>query len=76
MILGEVICAIGTGLLMTVSLGTPTAHWASFLATTGLGLGMGMQMPYTAIQVVLRYVCNESYKILMIDNHTAREICL
>ncbi|MCJ1422554.1 hypothetical protein MMC29_000434 [Sticta canariensis] len=53
MILGSIICIIGSGLTTQVGIDTPTVAWASFLAVTGIGIGMGMQQPYTAIQVVL-----------------------
>ena len=56
MIAGGVVCCIGAGLLTTVGVYTPTAHWATYLVITGLGLGMGMQLPYTALQAVLEYV--------------------
>lgn len=55
MVLGEIICVIGTGLLTRIDLGTSTVEWAAFLVIAGLGLGIGMQLPYTALQVVLRY---------------------
>ena len=57
MILGEAICCIGTGFFTTIDSGTSTVLWASLLVITGLGIGIGMQLPYTAVQVVLRCVC-------------------
>ena len=54
MILGSIICIIGSGLTTQIGIGTPTVTWASFLTVTGIGIGMGIQQPYTAIQVVLR----------------------
>ncbi|MCJ1386956.1 hypothetical protein MMC17_010085 [Xylographa soralifera] len=53
MILGEMICCVGTGLLTTISLGSSAAIWVTYLVITGLGLGIAMQLPYTAVQVVL-----------------------
>lgn len=53
MILGPIIAAIGTGLLTRIGPDTATAQWATFLVLVGLGLGFGMQQPYTAVQVVL-----------------------
>ncbi|KAF2451162.1 MFS general substrate transporter [Karstenula rhodostoma CBS 690.94] len=50
---GQIICAIGTGLLTRVDIATPTAHWATFLALTGFGLGMGINAPHIAIQAVM-----------------------
>lgn len=54
MILGVIVATTGTGLLTTLSLGSATAQWASYLVITGLGIGIGIQLPYTAMQVVLR----------------------
>lgn len=54
MILGSIICIIGSAFTTQIGIDTPTVAWASFLAVTGIGIGMGMQQPYTAIQVVLR----------------------
>lgn len=54
MIAGQIICAIGAGLITRIDLHTSTALWATYFVITGLGMGMGMQIPYTALQVVLR----------------------
>ncbi|ETS85984.1 hypothetical protein PFICI_04009 [Pestalotiopsis fici W106-1] len=53
MVAGSALCSIGAGLLTTVTLSTPTTHWATFLVITGIGLGMAGQLPYTALQAVL-----------------------
>ncbi|KAK3332572.1 major facilitator superfamily domain-containing protein [Cercophora scortea] len=53
MIAGGVVCSVGAGLLTTVDLFTSTPQWAAYLVITGLGLGMAMQLPYTALQAVL-----------------------
>lgn len=54
MIAGVVLGGIGTGLLITIGLATTTVRWAAYLVITGIGIGMGIQLPYTAVQVVLR----------------------
>ena len=54
MILGVVLGAVGTGLLTTVGVETVTAAWAAYLVLTGIGIGIGIQLPYTALQVALR----------------------
>ena len=54
MILGEVVSIVGTGFLTRIRLGTPTAAWAAYLVVTGLGHGAGLQLPFTALQVVLK----------------------
>lgn len=56
MIAGEVICVVGAGLITRMGLYTSTVSWAAFLVITGIGMGMGMQLPYTAVQIVLRCV--------------------
>ncbi|KAI0594167.1 major facilitator superfamily domain-containing protein [Biscogniauxia sp. FL1348] len=53
MIAGGTICCVGSGLLTTVDLSTPTVEWAAYLVITGLGLGIAAQIPYTALQAVL-----------------------
>ncbi|OJI81769.1 hypothetical protein ASPTUDRAFT_126472 [Aspergillus tubingensis CBS 134.48] len=53
MVLGQVISIIGTACLTKLEVGTSTALWATFLVIAGVGHGLGLQMPFTAIQVVL-----------------------
>ncbi|PIG83981.1 hypothetical protein AARAC_008631 [Aspergillus arachidicola] len=53
MVLGQVISIIGTVFLARLEVDTPTALWATFLVIAGVGHGMGLQMPFTAVQVVL-----------------------
>ena len=55
MILGEVVSIVGIGLLSRIKLGTLTAVWATYLVVTGLGHGAGLQLPFTALQVALKY---------------------
>jgi hypothetical protein len=49
-------------MLTQLSPTTGAALWASSLVVTGLGMGMAMQLPYTAIQVTLRYVEQRLYE--------------
>ncbi|EPE30603.1 MFS general substrate transporter [Glarea lozoyensis ATCC 20868] len=49
----QVLCAIGAGLLTTLTTNTPTAKWATYLVLTGLGLGLGVNVPHIAIQAVM-----------------------
>ena len=56
MVLGVIVGAVGGGLLTLLGLNTPTAQWAAYLVIAGFGLGIGIQQPYTAIQVVLRSI--------------------
>ncbi|KAI0411742.1 MFS multidrug transporter-like protein [Xylaria grammica] len=53
MVAGAIVAAVGSGLLTTIGLDTPTVKWAAYLAVTGIGVGMASQLPYTALQVVL-----------------------
>ena len=54
MLAGEAICIIGTALLTQLTPHTPTVQWAAFLVISGIGMGMAMQLPYTAVQLTLR----------------------
>lgn len=56
MILSVVIGSIGTGLLSTIDIGTNTVNWAAYMVLTGVGTGVGVQLPYTAVQGLARYV--------------------
>ena len=56
MILAAVVGTVGTGLLSTIGLDTPTVQWAAYMVLTGLGIGMGIQLPYTVAQVIARCV--------------------
>lgn len=56
MILGELICIVGTALLTRLDPTTPTINWAAYLVVAGLGMGIAMQLPYTAVQVTLQWV--------------------
>ncbi|PYI05540.1 MFS general substrate transporter [Aspergillus sclerotiicarbonarius CBS 121057] len=50
---GDLICIVGTALLTQLHPLTRTVQWAAYLVVTGIGLGLAMQLPYTAIQVTL-----------------------
>ena len=54
MVIGQFVAIVGTALLTRLSVDTPKAVWATYLVVTGAGLGMGLQLPFTAVQVVLR----------------------
>lgn len=56
MILGEFICIGGTALLTRLDARTPTIAWAAYLIVAGIGMGIAMQLPYTAVQVTLECV--------------------
>ncbi|KAL8730564.1 MAG: hypothetical protein Q9166_004018 [cf. Caloplaca sp. 2 TL-2023] len=52
-LLAQVMCGIGSGLLTTLRSETRTALWGTYLALTGLGLGLGVNIPHIAIQAVM-----------------------
>lgn len=53
MLLGELICIGGQVMLTQLQPTSGTVYWAASLVVTGLGSGMAMQLPYTAIPLVL-----------------------
>lgn len=56
MITGTAVSIIGYGLLTTIGIDSPTVLWATYLTVCGIGMGTGMNVPYTALQAVLRYL--------------------
>lgn len=54
MILGQVVAIIGTVFLARLNVDTGTVLWATCLVVTGIGTGMGLQMPFTGVNLVLR----------------------
>ena len=56
MITGTAVSIIGYGLLTTIGIDSPTVLWATYLVVCGIGMGTGMNVPYTALQAVLRYL--------------------
>lgn len=55
MVTGTTVNIVGAGLLTTIGAGTTTLKWASYMVVNGIGIGMAMQLPYTALQAVLEY---------------------
>lgn len=54
MVAGSIVGIVGSGLLTQIALGTPTVQWAAYLVITGIGIGLGINLPFTALQAVLR----------------------
>ncbi|KAI4263583.1 MAG: hypothetical protein L6R42_001283 [Xanthoria sp. 1 TBL-2021] len=52
-LVAQVMCGIGSGLLTTLRYDTRTLMWGTYLALTGLGLGLGVNIPHIAIQAVI-----------------------
>ncbi|GKT40627.1 aspyridones efflux protein [Colletotrichum spaethianum] len=53
MLLSSVLMSIGYGLLSTISPESPCAMWFGYQIIAGAGVGVGMQQPLIAVQVVL-----------------------
>ncbi|MCJ1396705.1 hypothetical protein MMC18_009597 [Xylographa bjoerkii] len=53
MIISSILTPIGIGLLTTLNPSSPRAHWISYQALFGLGVGTGIQQPLMVIQTVL-----------------------
>ena len=51
---GACIAVIGIGLLTRITLGTSTVHWAAYMVLSGLGVGLGINLPYTTLHIVPR----------------------
>ncbi|KAF6838418.1 efflux pump antibiotic resistance [Colletotrichum plurivorum] len=53
MILGSVLMAVGYALISTFNPSTPSSLWIGFQIIASAGVGVGMQQPLMAVQVVL-----------------------
>jgi Major Facilitator Superfamily len=53
LILSSCVMAVGTGLITTFQVDTPSHTWIGYLIIFGLGMGLGMQQPSLAAQVCL-----------------------
>ncbi|CAD6589968.1 MAG: hypothetical protein ASARMPREDX12_004093 [Alectoria sarmentosa] len=47
---GSAITTIGTGLLYTLDIGSPSSHWIGYQALAGIGIGLAIQVPIIANQ--------------------------
>ncbi|KAF2440272.1 MFS general substrate transporter [Karstenula rhodostoma CBS 690.94] len=52
-IVGGLVSIAGTALLTKLQPHTPTANWAAYMVVASIGQGTAMQLPYTAVGVVL-----------------------
>lgn len=50
MIVASTLGTIGSGLLYTLDVGTSSSHWIGYQALTGIGLGLGFQIPIIVAQ--------------------------
>jgi Na+/melibiose symporter-like transporter len=53
-IVGGLVSVAGTALLTKLQPHSPTLNWAAYMVVTSVGQGTAMQLPYTAVGVVLR----------------------
>jgi MFS transporter, DHA2 family, glioxin efflux transporter len=53
MIVAGAMSAIGVGLLYTLAIGSSSAKWIGYQVLAGLGLGLGFQVPVSAVQATL-----------------------
>lgn len=52
-LVAQVVCGIGSGLLTTLRSETRTVLWVTYMVLTGLGLGLGVNIPHIAVQAVM-----------------------
>jgi hypothetical protein len=50
---GTILFTIGSGLLYTLKVNSPTSHWIGYQILAGFGAGGAIQLPFIATQVVL-----------------------
>lgn len=53
MVVAGILATVGVGLLYTLDIGTGSPKWIGYQVLTGLGLGLGFQVPVSAAQATL-----------------------
>jgi len=53
MVVAGVLSTIGVGLLFTLTIGSSSAKWIGYQILAGLGVGLGFQVPVSAVQATL-----------------------
>ena len=53
MVVAAAVSTVGVGLLYTLTIGSSSAKWIGYQVLTGLGLGLGFQVPVSAVQATL-----------------------
>ncbi|KAF4470310.1 aflatoxin efflux pump AFLT [Fusarium albosuccineum] len=56
MIAGAILMAVGFGVITTFSVDTTTAQWVGYQLIAGIGVGLALQQPLIAVQVVCEMV--------------------
>jgi MFS family permease len=49
-LVGSILATVGSGLLFTLNVGTPSSHWIGYQILAGLGIGCGFQVPIIVAQ--------------------------
>ena len=47
---GAALATIGSGLIYTLDIGSPSSHWIGYQALAGIGIGTAIQVPIIANQ--------------------------
>ncbi|MCJ1387671.1 hypothetical protein MMC18_000514 [Xylographa bjoerkii] len=50
MIVSSVFATVGAGLIYTLGVGSPSSHWIGYQVVSGIGLGLGFQIPVIVAQ--------------------------
>ena len=53
MVVAGILSSVGVGLLYTLTIGSSPAKWIGYQVVAGLGLGLGFQVPVSAVQATL-----------------------
>lgn len=72
MVVAGVLGTVGVGLLYTLDIGTPSSKWIGYQVLTGLGLGLGFQVPVSAAQATLPQIDIPSGSAMIICEFSRR----
>ena len=67
---GSAITTIGTGLLYTLDIGSPSSHWIGYQALAGIGIGLAIQVPIIANQAFVEASEISSVTAITLCKHT------
>jgi MFS transporter, DHA2 family, glioxin efflux transporter len=66
LVVGSVAGTIGSGLIHTLKLGSPSSHWIGYQALTGIGYGLAIQIPIIVAQAIVEPADISSITAIMI----------
>jgi hypothetical protein len=66
MVFGTILGTVGVGLTYTLDVGSPSSHWIGYQALSGIGLGLGIQIPIIVAQAIVPTVDVSSITAIMI----------